>query len=85
MQVLRETTNYYQRTSEGFGAMDLNYLQKHMPAIVSFTIEVSDLQHVCKLSQNRSEQDQEAIIAQLDKGDEMARMVAKEMKLRKPI
>jgi transcriptional regulator len=41
------------------------YVQQHSQAIVAFDVEVTDLRHVFKLSQNRSAPDRAAIIARL--------------------
>jgi transcriptional regulator len=43
------------------------YITQHIKAIVSFTIKVSALQHVFKLSQNKSLQEKTNIIAALEK------------------
>lgn len=43
------------------------YITQHVKAIVSFTIKVSALQHVFKLSQNKSLEDRTSIITALEK------------------
>jgi len=43
------------------------YITQHIKAIVSFTIKVTALQHVFKLSQNKSLQEKTNIIAALEK------------------
>ncbi|MEO7312235.1 MAG: FMN-binding negative transcriptional regulator [Chitinophagaceae bacterium] len=56
------------------------YMQTLMKAIVGIEIEVEDIQHVFKLSQNRNKESFQNIITQLDKGSPDARAVAEEMK-----
>ncbi|MEZ4874883.1 MAG: hypothetical protein R2793_05415 [Flavobacteriaceae bacterium] len=55
-----------------------------MPAIVGFEIEITELKHVFKLSQNRDEESYQNIIQQLEatpqKGN--AALIADEMKKR---
>lgn len=63
--------------------MDEAYIKANMKPIVAFEIEVTDIQHVFKLSQNRNKQSFENIANQLNKGDSDARIVAEEMLKRK--
>lgn len=58
------------------------FLNKMMPAIVAFEIEVSKLENVFKLSQNRDEKSYRNIIAQLEKKGGASAEVANEMKNR---
>ena len=62
--------------------MDENYVQSMMKAIIAFEIEVTSIDHVFKLSQNRNENSYENIIEQLQKGNEDARSIAAIMKER---
>ncbi|MEX1202444.1 MAG: FMN-binding negative transcriptional regulator [Ferruginibacter sp.] len=68
----------------GLGSYDQiseDYISVHVKAIVSFSIKVSALQHVFKLSQNKSQQDQKNIIAELEKRGESGDLfIAGEMK-----
>lgn len=50
-----------------FKEMPEAYITQHIKAIVSFTIKVTALQHVFKLSQNKSLQEKTNIIAALEK------------------
>jgi transcriptional regulator len=50
-----------------YAAIPEAYITQHAKAIVSFTIKVTALQHVFKLSQNKSLQDKTNIIAALEK------------------
>jgi transcriptional regulator len=54
-----------------------------MKAIVVFEIEITDLQHVFKLSQNRDEKSYDNIISKLKEGDNDAREIAVIMEKRK--
>jgi transcriptional regulator len=56
------------------------YMQSNMKAIIALEIEVTDLQHVFKMSQNRNKQSYHNVIEELEKGDLAARTVAEEMK-----
>jgi transcriptional regulator len=56
------------------------YMQSNMKAIIALEIEVNDLQHVFKMSQNRNKQSYHNIIGELEQGDLAAKSVAEEMK-----
>lgn len=57
------------------------YITQHVKAIVSFSIKISALQHVFKLSQNKSLEDRTNIIAALEKrGGSGDLFIAAEMK-----
>lgn len=57
-----------------------DYMKTNMKAIVALEIEVSDLQHVFKMSQNRNKKSYHNIVEQLEKGDLASITVAEEMK-----
>ena len=57
-----------------------DYMQSNMKAIVAFEIEVKELQHVFKMSQNRNKQSYHNIIGELEQGDLAAKAVAADMK-----
>jgi len=59
--------------------LDKDYVDKLMQAIIAFEIEVTQVEHVFKLSQNRDEKSYHNIIEQLQTKDEDARAVAKTM------
>jgi len=63
--------------------MDEAYVSNMMKAIIAFEIEVTDLQHVFKLSQNRDEKSYENIIEQLGSKDADAKTIAGTMQERK--
>ena len=54
-----------------------------MKAIVAFEIEITSLEHVFKLSQNRDKKSYDNIIHRLQEGDNEARAVANVMQERK--
>lgn len=56
------------------------YMQSNMKAIVALEIEVTDLQHVFKMSQNRNKKSYHNIVEQLEKGDLASITVAEAMK-----
>jgi len=56
-----------------------DYMASLMKAIVGIEIEVTDIQHVFKLSQNRDKQSFDNIVTELGKGDADAKAVAAAM------
>lgn len=82
LEVLKRTTDHYEGTTVSYQNLEAAYIDKLKYAIVYFEIEVTQMDHVFKLSQNRSAKDQRAIIEKLEQGDELSRMVAREMRLR---
>jgi len=63
-------------------AMDEEYVRKMMQAIIAFEIEVTSVEHVFKLSQNRDEKSYHNIIRELDSQNEDGKYIASEMKKR---
>lgn len=63
--------------------LDEDYVKNNMKAIIAFEIEVTDLRHVFKLSQNRDKQSFENISNHLQKGDSESQKIAEEMEKRK--
>jgi len=57
-----------------------DYMSNHMKAIVAFEIEVTDIQHIFKLSQNRDDKSFDNIIGVLENGDAGQQYIAAEMK-----
>lgn len=86
VNVLRQTTlrfeNMNEHSSTIFDNLPVGYREHLMPAIVAFQIEVTALENVFKLSQNRDKQSYLNIIAKLNEGDENARKISSEMKMR---
>jgi transcriptional regulator len=65
-----------------FDNLSDDYRNKMMPAIVGFEIEVSEMENVFKLSQNRDERSYRNIVSQLEKKGGMSTLVAHEMSKR---
>ena len=63
--------------------MDEQYVRNSMKAIIAFEIEVTEIQHVFKLSQNRDEKSYENIVEQLSAKDADAKAIAETMQQRK--
>ena len=63
--------------------MDEAYVHDMMKAIIAFEIEVTSVEHVFKLSQNRNEKSYENIIEHLQDGDADAKTIAETMKEKK--
>lgn len=59
--------------------LDTDYVSNMMKAIIGFEIEITAMEHVFKLSQNRDEKSYENIIEQLQKGSNDAKQVAQTM------
>ncbi|MBM3416256.1 MAG: hypothetical protein FJY20_07390 [Bacteroidetes bacterium] len=87
MAVLRRLTLHYENgntaSSTVFDNLPVEYTESMMKGIVPFEIEVTDLQHIFKLSQNRDEESYDSIIRQLNQRDENAKVIAAIMKKRK--
>lgn len=61
--------------------MDEKYVQDLMKAIVAFEIEITDVQHIFKLSQNKDEESRKNIIHSFESSDDISKQeVAKSMK-----
>jgi transcriptional regulator len=66
-----------------FDNLPSEYTERMMKAIVPFEIEINDLQHVFKLSQDRDEKSYDNIIQQLKQKDSDAKTIAAIMEKRK--
>ena len=85
LQVLQRTTDFFERNPDsGANFKDLpeEYIQKMSKAIVAFEVEVKNVRHVFKLSQNRDPKSYRNIISKLEEKDAGARFIADEMKKR---
>ena len=63
-EVLVKLTNYFEGATDSPSSvkhMDEKYVTDNMKAIIAFEIELTDIQHVFKLSQNRNEVDKTSI------------------------
>jgi transcriptional regulator len=86
-KVLKRLTLHYENNNPAsatiFDNLPIEYTEKMMKAIVAFEIEVTDLQHVFKLSQNRDEKSYDNIISKLNEGNNDAKAIAAIMEKRK--
>ncbi len=81
--LLKTLTNHFEgspHTAASFKNLSEDYIRNHMKAIVAFEIEVTNLQHVFKLSQNKTEYEQATITQHLAMGNQDEQMVAASMK-----
>ena len=87
IDVLRKTTlhfeNYNQQSKTIYDNLPSSYTQKLMKAIVAFEIEVTEMDSVFKLSQERDAESYHNIIEKLKKQGEDGRLIAAEMEKRK--
>jgi transcriptional regulator len=67
LKSITNITNKYEGTESNgaFKNIPSDYIQTHIKAIVSFTIEVEEVKNTFKLSQNKSEIDKQNIVAKL--------------------
>ena len=85
--VLRKTTlhfeNYHAQSSTVFDNLPVEYRKKLMKAIVAFEIDVREVRHVFKLSQNRNAASFRNIVDRLGAQEHDAQAIAAEMEKRK--
>jgi transcriptional regulator len=85
--ILQRLTLHYENgntaSSTVFDNLPAEYTERMMKAIVPFEIEINDLQHVFKLSQDRDEKSYDNIIQQLKQKDSDAKIIAEIMEKRK--
>ncbi len=86
--ILRKSTLHFENDDKHsptvFDNLPDSFRQKVMNAIVGFEIEVSDLDAVFKLSQDKDNESFHTIIEKLEAGDEIARRVAAGMRKIRP-
>ena len=86
ISVLRKTTLHFengrQRSSTVFDNLSTKYVNKLMKAIIAFELEVTNIDNVFKLSQNRDEESYYNIVEKLEEQGSDGKYVAKEMKKR---
>lgn len=84
--VLKKTTLHFENNNEHsttvFDNLPKDYIQKLMKVIVAFEIEVTDINNVFKLSQDRDEQSYHNIIEKLKEQGEDGQVIAAEMEKR---
>jgi transcriptional regulator len=85
-EVLRKTTlhfeNYNHQSTTIFDNLPAEFKQKVMHAIVAFEIEVTGMDNVFKLSQDRDEESYHNIKEKLKQQDEDGKVIAAEMEKR---
>lgn len=80
--LLDELTNHFEQNPHSpaaVGKMDEQYVKGLMKAIVAFEIEVTDLPHVFKLSQNKDKNTQQKIVQHLQAGNQDDKATAEAM------
>ena len=85
LKILRRTTSHFENNPDSpslFDKLPPDYVQKLVKAIVSFEIEVTSIDNVFKLSQNRDEESYHSIMKKLQQSDEDSRQIAVEMEKR---
>ena len=83
LQFLDKLTTHFEGRKDSpasMSAMDPQYVHQMAKAIVAFELELVEVEHVFKLSQNKRAAVRENIIAHLEKGDASAQAVAKAMR-----
>jgi transcriptional regulator len=85
-EVLRKTTLHFegnnQQSSTIFDNLPLDYKKRLMKAIVAFEIEVTELDNVFKLSQDRDAKSYQNITVKLKEQDKDGQVIAAEMEKR---
>ena len=83
--ILKRTTSHFENNPESpslFEKLPSEYVEKMITAIVAFEIEVTSIDNVFKLSQNRDEESFHSIIKKLQQSDQDSRQIAAEMEKR---
>lgn len=87
ISILKRLTLHYENNDTSsttiFDNLPSEYTESLMKAIVSFEIEVTALENVFKLSQNRDQKSYQNIIDKLQAGNSDSRYIAEEMAKRK--
>jgi len=84
-KIIHNLTNQYEspESEAAFDKLPTEYVNRLVKAIIGFTIEISSIENVFKLSQNHNLQTRENIIEKLmETNDEGAKAIAFEMKKR---
>jgi transcriptional regulator len=85
LDILERTTAYFESNPDSpasYHNLSQEYVQRLASAIIAFEVEVKELDHVFKLSQNRNKESYQQITDQLHKGDAGAQEIADEMNRR---
>jgi transcriptional regulator len=86
LDVLKRTTNHFENnphSGANFDDLPAEYVQQMAKAIVAFEIEVQQIDHVFKLSQNRDEKSYDTIIEKLQERGAGAKEISEVMKKQK--
>jgi transcriptional regulator len=86
LDVLKRTTAHFENNPDSganFDDLPQEYVQRLIKAIVAFEVEVQQMEHVFKLSQNRDEKSYDNIIQKLERQDAAGQYIAKEMRKRR--
>jgi transcriptional regulator len=82
LDILTRLTEHFENNSQSpslVQKMDKDSVNKQMKAIIAFEIEITGIEHVFKLSQNRDEKSYHSIINHLEDQDEYAKAIARTM------
>lgn len=85
-EILRDTTTHFEgspHTPGAYATLPEEYIAKLVKAIVAIEIEVTEIENVFKLSQNRDEKSYDHITHQLKAGSADAQTIAAEMEKRR--
>jgi transcriptional regulator len=85
-EVLKRTTHHFENNLNSPSLIEKlpqEYVQGLMKGIVGFEVEVKELNHVFKLSQDRDEKSYDSIVGELKKQDGDAKAIAELMEQRK--
>ncbi|HMJ46932.1 MAG TPA: FMN-binding negative transcriptional regulator [Ferruginibacter sp.] len=84
INILKKTTLHFEKQNTSsptiFDNLPVEYRERMMKAIVAFKIEVTSMDNVFKLSQNRDKKSYENIIDKLEQDGSNGSAIAKEMK-----
>ena len=86
LNILEQTTSHFENNDRSpalFEKLPTDYVASLSKAIIGFEIEVSSLENVFKLSQNRNKESFDNIIAHLNEQNNEAKQIASEMLKRK--
>jgi transcriptional regulator len=84
-KIIKNITNKYELPGSpaAFNKLPAEYVDRLVKAIIGFTIDISTIENVFKLSQNHDVGTRKSIIENLiDRGDDNSNAIAKEMKKR---
>lgn len=85
-EVLKRTTHHFENNPHSPSLVEKlsdEYVQNNMKAIIAFEVEVKEINHVFKLSQNRDEKSYDAIVDQLKEQGGDAKEISDIMEARK--